>query len=62
LAADPDQGLELAHQHTARLGCRSLDVLQVAAAVLAGIERFVTADRRQSQLARRAGLPTTRLS
>lgn len=52
---------ELANQHTARLGCRSLDVLHVAAAVMCGSRRFVTADRRQSLMARRAGLTTTRL-
>jgi predicted nucleic acid-binding protein len=56
------KAIELANQHTARLGCRSLDLLHVAAAVLSGSRRFVTADRRQSQAARRAGLPTTRLS
>jgi hypothetical protein len=56
------KAIELANQHTARLGCRSLDVLHVAAAVLSGSRRFVTADRRQSQVARRAGLQTTRVS
>jgi predicted nucleic acid-binding protein len=56
------KAIELANQHTARLGCRSLDLLHVAAAVLSGSRRFVTADRRQSQVARRAGLLATRLS
>lgn len=56
------KAIELANQHTARLGCRSLDLLHVAAAVLSGSQRFLTADRRQSQVARRAGLLTTRLS
>ena len=56
------KGMELANQHTARLGCRSLDLLHVAAAILSGSQHFVTADARQSQVARRAGLKTTRLS
>ena len=56
------KAIELANQHTARIGCRSLDVAHVAAAVLSGCERFVTADLRQSRIARRAGLRTTRLS
>jgi predicted nucleic acid-binding protein len=53
---------ELANQHTARLGSRSLDLLHVAAALLSGATHFVTADRRQGQVARRSGLRTTRLS
>lgn len=56
------KALELAHRHTPRVGSRSLDLLHVAAAMLAGSRRFVTADRRQSTIARRAGLRTTRLA
>jgi len=55
------KAIELANNHTSRLGCRSLDLLQVAAATISGSRRFVTADLRQSTVARRAGLVTTRL-
>ncbi len=54
--------LELSDRHTRRLGARSLDLLHVAAAVLACSDRFVTADRRQGAVARRAGLRTLRLA
>jgi predicted nucleic acid-binding protein len=53
--------LELADRHTSRVGCRSLDVLHVAAATAFGARRFVTADRRQAALARRAGLAIARV-
>ena len=53
--------VELAGLHTSRLGCRSLDLLHVAAAMMSASARFVTADRRQGTVARRAGLPATRL-
>jgi predicted nucleic acid-binding protein len=55
------QAADLADRHTASLGSRALDLLHVAAAVRGGARRFVTADARQSTLARRAGLPTTRV-
>jgi len=51
--------IELADRHTPQLGCRSLDLLHVSAATMSASERFVTADRRQSTAARRAGLITT---
>jgi hypothetical protein len=53
--------IELANQHTSRVGCRSLDLLHVSAAMITASDRFVTADRRQSTVARRAGLVTTRV-
>ncbi|MBI3766990.1 MAG: type II toxin-antitoxin system VapC family toxin [Deltaproteobacteria bacterium] len=56
------RAIELAERHTARLGCRSLDLLHVSAAMLSASDRFVTADRRQSTAARRAGLVTTRVA
>lgn len=56
------KAIELANQHTGRLGTRSLDLLHVAAAVLSGCDRFVTADRRQSGAARRAGLRLTQVA
>ena len=42
--------------HTRRLGCRSLDILHVAAAKLIGARRFVTFDDRQRSLAETVGL------
>jgi predicted nucleic acid-binding protein len=53
--------IELADRYTSGVGCRSLDLLHVAAAVVSGNRRFVTADRRQGTVARRAGLVTTRV-
>jgi predicted nucleic acid-binding protein len=47
---------ELSRQHTASLGCRSLDVLHVASAIELELTHFVTFDVRQKQLARAAGL------
>lgn len=55
------KAIELADRHTSGLGCRSLDVLHVSAAMMSASSRFVTADRRQGTVARRAGLATTRL-
>jgi predicted nucleic acid-binding protein len=52
---DPIQMHGLALQMTARtphLGCRSLDILHVAAARLLEAERFITADQRQASLAK----------
>ena len=55
------RAIELADRHTSHVGCRSLDLLHVSAAMLSAIGGFVTADRRQGTVARRAGLVTTRL-
>jgi hypothetical protein len=55
------KAIDLADQYTSLTGCRSLDLLHVSAAVIAGSDRFVTADRRQSVVARRAGLLTSRI-
>lgn len=55
------KAIELADEHASRVGCRSLDVLHVSAAMTTAIDRFVTADRRQCAVARRAGLLTTRV-
>lgn len=46
----------LAAAHTAATGARSLDILHVAGAKLAGMEELVTFDQRQATLALRAGL------
>jgi hypothetical protein len=40
----------------AKVGARSLDVLQVASALVLKADRFVTFDERQKQLAKAAGL------
>ena len=42
--------------HTPQLGCRTLDILHVAAAAVLGVSLFVTYDQRQAQLAALAGL------
>ncbi len=55
------KAIELADRHTPRVGCRSLDLLHVSAAMISASDRFVTADRRQGTVARRAGLQTTRV-
>jgi len=55
------RAIELADQHASRVGCRSLDLLHVSAAMISASDRFVTADRRQGTIARRAGLLTTRI-
>jgi len=41
---------------SAELGCRSLDIMHVAAATLFKADRFITFDIRQAELAGRAGL------
>lgn len=56
------RAIELADRHTPRLGGRSLDLLHVSAATVSASDRFVTADRRQGAVARRAGLVTTRIA
>jgi len=48
----------LARHHAAKLGACSLDILHVAAAQALDLADFVTADRRQADLARAAGLTT----
>ncbi len=56
------KALELSHRFTPRVGSRSLDLLHVAAAMLARGDRFVTADRRQGAVARRVGMITTQFA
>lgn len=46
----------LSAAHTAHTGCRTLDVLHVAAAVVLRAAEFVTWDERQARLAHAAGL------
>ena len=42
--------------HTSAVGCRTLDVLHVAAASLVGVTEFCTFDTRQGDLVRRVGM------
>jgi predicted nucleic acid-binding protein len=50
------ESVQLSRRHAARLLCRSLDVLHVAAAVELGCKRFVSADERQLALSEAIGL------
>jgi len=47
---------ELSAAHSAILGCRTLDIIHVAAALAIGAKAFVTFDVRQEALAKRVGL------
>jgi predicted nucleic acid-binding protein len=47
---------ELSDAHAASTGCRTLDALHVACARVLSIREFVTTDKRQADLARRAGM------
>jgi hypothetical protein len=47
---------ELSAGHSATLGCRTLDIIHVAAALVLGAKEFVTFDTRQGALAKQAGL------
>jgi predicted nucleic acid-binding protein len=51
---------DISRRQSAAVGCRTLDVIQVAAAVELGLPQFATFDRRQQQLARAAGLRLVR--
>lgn len=46
----------LSDAHAASTGCRTLDALHVACALLLGSDALVTADSRQAALGRKAGL------
>jgi predicted nucleic acid-binding protein len=47
---------ELSASHSATLGCRTLDIIHVAAAVVIGAKEFITFDGRQGAMAKQAGL------
>jgi hypothetical protein len=47
---------ELSAGHSATLGCRTLDIIHVAAALVLGAKEFVTFDGRQGALAKKVGL------
>jgi predicted nucleic acid-binding protein len=55
-AAVEQKADELSSSHSAMLGCRTLDIIHVAAAVVIGAKEFVTFDRRQGAMAKQAGL------
>ena len=48
----------LAHLHTQKLLCRTLDILHVAAAESCCADLLLTGDKRQFQLGKAVGLPT----
>jgi predicted nucleic acid-binding protein len=50
--------MRLSAENTAKLGCRTLDILHVACARLLDPRLFLTADSRQHELAGKAGLPS----
>lgn len=56
LAAVYHTAERLSAQHAATVGCRTLDILHVAAALVIGARDFLTFDTRQGELARRAGM------
>lgn len=51
-----DQALQLVRHYTSSIGCRTLDILHVASALLLNIREFVTYDTRQALLAEATGL------
>jgi len=55
-AAVEQKADELSATHSAVLGCRTLDIIHVAAAIVIGTKEFVTFDGRQGALAKHAGL------
>jgi predicted nucleic acid-binding protein len=55
-AAVEQKAGELSAGHSATLGCRTLDIIHVAAALVLGTKDFVTFDTRQGALAKQVGL------
>ena len=47
---------ELSASHAVTLGCRTLEIIHVAAALVIGVRDFVTFDHRQAALAKLNGL------
>jgi predicted nucleic acid-binding protein len=48
--------MELSEAHTERVGCRTLDVIHVATALLLESEVFLTGDARQARVAKAEGM------
>ena len=46
----------IAANHTSTIGCRTLDILHVAAARLVGVTEFCTLDTRQADLVKKVGM------
>jgi len=53
-----DTARKLSKTHSAKLGTRSLDILQVAIAIVLHADAFLTFDRNQAALAHAEGLKT----
>ncbi len=51
-----DSAIIVTASHSAMLGCRTLDIIHVAAALVIGAREFVTFDGRQGAMAKQAGL------
>jgi predicted nucleic acid-binding protein len=56
-----EQALQLVRHNTSSIGCRTLDVLHVASALILNIREFVTCDTRQKLLAQTSGLKVINL-
>lgn len=56
LGAIEQKADELSARHSATFGCRTLDIIHVAAAIVIGARQFVTFDARQAAMAKQAGL------
>lgn len=56
LADVHDRAAQLSARHAAEIGCRTLDIFHVAAALIIGPPEFASFDDRQRELARREGL------
>jgi len=53
--------MELSEVHTERVGCRTLDVIHVATALLMESEVFLTGDARQARVAEAEGLKVVKV-
>ena len=51
-----NSAVDLSEKHTAMTGARSLDILHIAAALSIKADKFFTADGRQTEVAKLAGL------
>ena len=56
VGAIEERANELSAIHSAIIGCRTLDIIHVAAACIIGAKKFLTFDARQGAMAKQAGL------
>ncbi len=56
LAEVHERAAQLSARHSAEIGCRTLDIYHVAAALIIGTPEFISFDDRQRELAKREGL------